>query len=108
MIILEGVFAAWSPEGFESGIGGWWADNGAWEVGVPASNPATASEGTHVAGTAGGTTYGVAKGVKLYAVRVLNCSFCPSTVTTSPRIRCVAGCANEDAQTTYARMRTSR
>jgi len=30
--------------------------------------------GTHVAGTVGGTTYGVAKAVKLRGVRVLNCS----------------------------------
>ncbi|MET7711458.1 S8 family peptidase [Streptomyces sp. NPDC005407] len=30
--------------------------------------------GTHVAGTVGGRTYGVAKGVKLIAVRVLDCS----------------------------------
>src|SRR5688500_14936210 len=30
--------------------------------------------GTHVAGTVGGATYGVAKGVKLVGVRVLNCS----------------------------------
>jgi subtilisin family serine protease len=30
--------------------------------------------GTHVAGTVGGTTWGVAKAVKLVAVRVLNCS----------------------------------
>ncbi|WP_305787097.1 S8 family peptidase [Symbioplanes lichenis] len=30
--------------------------------------------GTHVAGTVGGTTYGVAKQVKLVGVRVLNCS----------------------------------
>lgn len=30
--------------------------------------------GTHVAGTVGGTTYGVAKGVTLVAVRVLNCA----------------------------------
>ena len=30
--------------------------------------------GTHVAGTIGGETYGVAKGVTLHAVRVLNCS----------------------------------
>jgi aqualysin 1 len=30
--------------------------------------------GTHVAGTVGGTTYGVAKGVTLHGVRVLNCS----------------------------------
>ncbi len=29
--------------------------------------------GTHVSGTIGGTTYGVAKAVKLYAVRVLDC-----------------------------------
>jgi subtilisin family serine protease len=30
--------------------------------------------GTHVAGTVGGATYGVAKGVSLVAVRVLNCA----------------------------------
>lgn len=30
--------------------------------------------GTHVAGTVGGTNYGVAKGVTLYAVRVLDCT----------------------------------
>jgi len=29
--------------------------------------------GTHVAGTVGGSTYGIAKGVALYAVRVLDC-----------------------------------
>jgi subtilisin family serine protease len=29
--------------------------------------------GTHVAGTVGGTTYGIAKNVSLYAVRVLDC-----------------------------------
>jgi subtilisin family serine protease len=30
--------------------------------------------GTHVAGTVGGSTYGVAKGVTLYSVRVLDCA----------------------------------
>ena len=35
--------------------------------------------GTHVAGTIGGATYGVAKGVTLHAVRVLNCSGSGST-----------------------------
>ncbi len=35
--------------------------------------------GTHVAGTVGGTTYGVAKGVSLVAVRVLNCQGSGST-----------------------------
>jgi subtilisin family serine protease len=35
--------------------------------------------GTHVAGTIGGSTYGVAKGVQLVGVRVLNCSGSGST-----------------------------
>ncbi|MEK6323392.1 MAG: S8 family peptidase [Acidobacteriota bacterium] len=35
--------------------------------------------GTHVAGTVGGSTYGVAKSVRLFAVRVLNCSGSGST-----------------------------
>ena len=35
--------------------------------------------GTHVAGTVGGSTYGVAKSVSLLAVRVLNCSGSGST-----------------------------
>ena len=35
--------------------------------------------GTHVAGTVGGSTYGVAKSVQLRAVRVLNCSGSGST-----------------------------
>ena len=35
--------------------------------------------GTHVAGTVGGTTYGVAKGVRLLGVRVLNCQGSGST-----------------------------
>lgn len=42
------------------------------------SNDSDASDcnghGTHVAGTVGGSTYGVAKGVNLVAVRVLDCS----------------------------------
>lgn len=40
--------------------------------GLPASD--CNGHGTHVAGTVGGSTYGVAKGVTLYAVRVLNCA----------------------------------
>ncbi|HEU4388575.1 MAG TPA: S8 family peptidase [Blastocatellia bacterium] len=35
--------------------------------------------GTHVSGTVGGSTYGVAKGVRLFAVRVLNCGGSGST-----------------------------
>lgn len=33
-----------------------------------------AGHGTHVAGTIGGSTYGVAKNVRLHAIRVLNCA----------------------------------
>ena len=36
--------------------------------------------GTHIAGTIGSTTYGVAKGVKLWSVRVIPCTF-PSSMT---------------------------
>ena len=47
-------------------------------AGFDASTAAAADDcnghGTHVAGTVGGTTYGVAKGVSLVAVRVLDCS----------------------------------
>lgn len=35
--------------------------------------------GTHVAGTVGGSTYGVAKGVKLVSVRILDCNDSSST-----------------------------
>jgi len=38
-----------------------------------------AGHGTHVAGTIGGSTYGLAKGVKLYPVRVLGCDGSGST-----------------------------
>ncbi len=47
--------------------------------GVDVINPGTTADdcnghGTHVAGTIGGSTYGVAKDVSMVAVRVLNCS----------------------------------
>ena len=42
--------------------------------------------GTHVAGTIGGATYGVAKGVQLRGVRVLNCSGSGSTSGIIPAI----------------------
>ncbi|MCW2639992.1 MAG: serine protease, partial [Dactylosporangium sp.] len=40
----------------------------------PANANDCAGHGTHVAGTIGGNTFGVAKGVSLVAVRVLNCA----------------------------------
>ncbi|MER5269124.1 S8 family peptidase [Actinosynnema sp. NPDC002837] len=41
---------------------------------VDGSNTDCNGHGTHVAGTVGGSHYGVAKGVQLVAVRVLNCA----------------------------------
>ncbi|MFD2764706.1 S8 family peptidase [Micromonospora eburnea] len=41
---------------------------------VDSNNTDCNGHGTHVAGTVGGNTYGVAKGVRLIAVKVLNCS----------------------------------
>ncbi|WP_374537520.1 S8 family peptidase [Micromonospora aurantiaca (nom. illeg.)] len=41
---------------------------------VDTNNTDCNGHGTHVAGTVGGTRYGVAKGVRLVAVKVLNCS----------------------------------
>ncbi|MBB5804072.1 subtilisin family serine protease [Saccharothrix ecbatanensis] len=41
---------------------------------VDTNNTDCNGHGTHVAGTVGGTAYGVAKGVQLIAVKVLNCA----------------------------------
>ncbi|WFF05862.1 S8 family serine peptidase [Micromonospora sp. WMMD1076] len=41
---------------------------------VDSNNTDCNGHGTHVAGTVGGSAYGVAKGVQLVAVKVLNCS----------------------------------
>jgi len=38
-------------EDFESGIGGWYVDNGTWQVGIPTSGPGAAHGGTQCAAT---------------------------------------------------------
>lgn len=57
--------------------------------------------GTHVAGTVGGSTYGVAKNVSLFAVRVLNCS---GSGTTSGVIAGVDWVTNHAAKPAVANM----
>jgi len=57
--------------------------------------------GTHVSGTVGGATYGVAKGVTLYAVRVLNCS---GSGTTSGVIAGIDWVTNNSAKPAVANM----
>ncbi len=53
--------------------------------------------GTHVAGTIGGSTYGIAKGVSLVAVRVLNCSGSGSTSGVIAGVNWVANNARKPA-----------
>jgi hypothetical protein len=66
-IIDTGVFQ--SHQQFTGRIG-----NG-FDVMTPGGNASDChGHGTHVAGTIGGTTYGLAKGVTVHAVRVLDCS----------------------------------
>ncbi|MFI7605342.1 S8 family peptidase [Micromonospora sp. NPDC049366] len=48
---------------------------------VDSNNTDCNGHGTHVAGTVGGSTYGVAKAVRLVAVKVLNCSGSGSTTS---------------------------
>ena len=48
---------------------------------VDSNNTDCNGHGTHVAGTVGGSTYGVAKQVRLVAVKVLNCSGSGSTTS---------------------------
>ncbi|WP_373510277.1 choice-of-anchor J domain-containing protein [Thiocapsa sp.] len=44
-------------EGFESGWGSWFADNGVWEVGTPTAGPAACQAGAQCAGTVLGGNY---------------------------------------------------
>lgn len=53
--------------------------------------------GTHVAGTVGGSTYGVAKGVRLVAVRVLDCSGSGTTAGVIAGVNWVTGNAVKPA-----------
>jgi subtilisin family serine protease len=53
--------------------------------------------GTHVAGTVGGSTYGVAKGVSLVAVKVLNCAGSGTTTGVISGINWVAANGIEPA-----------
>ncbi len=66
-VIDTGIYTAHTDFGGRAAVG---VD----EVGDGRNGIDCNGHGTHVAGTIGGKTYGVAKGVKLVAVRVLNCS----------------------------------
>jgi subtilase family protein/peptidase inhibitor I9 len=57
---------------------------------VDTNNTDCNGHGTHVAGTVGGTEYGVAKGVRLVAVKVLNCQGSGSTAQVVDGINWVA------------------
>ena len=76
------------PEGFEGGWGGWYADNGQWEVGVPTYGPPTnalgrrAYAGTNCAATVLSGNYGT------YAdSRLISPPFVVPVADQSPRLR---------------------
>jgi subtilisin family serine protease len=60
---------------------------------VDANNTDCHGHGTHVAGTVGGAEYGVAKGVSLVAVKVLNCQGSGSTAQVVDGVNWVAATA---------------
>ncbi|EGS19557.1 alkaline protease-like protein [Thermochaetoides thermophila DSM 1495] len=69
-VIDTGIYTSHSDFGGRATFAANYVDN---------SNTDGNGHGTHVAGTIGGTTYGVAKKTKLYAVKVLNASGSGST-----------------------------
>ena len=60
--------------------------------------------GTHVAGTLGGTTYGVAKDVTLYSVRVVGCSGSTATSNVIAGVEWVTNHANGTGRPSVANM----
>ena len=66
-VIDEGLYTAHSEFGTRASVG---YDG----IGTTCTTTDDAGHATHVGGTIGGTTYGVAKGVTLVGVRVLDCS----------------------------------
>ncbi|HEY4672274.1 MAG TPA: S8 family serine peptidase [Gemmatimonadaceae bacterium] len=72
------------------------ASTGVDEVTVGGNAADCNGHGTHVSGTVGGTTYGVAKDVKLVAVRVLDCSGSGSTSGVAAGIDWVTAQKNAD------------
>src|ERR1019366_2633488 len=49
--LITGTPVLNNPEGFENGIGDWYAESGIWQVGVPTSGPGSAHSGTNCAAT---------------------------------------------------------
>lgn len=73
-VVDSGIYAAHSDFGARVAAGGDFAGDGR-------GTDDCTGHGTHVAGTIGGAKYGVAKGVTLVPVRVLNCEGLGSTET---------------------------
>ena len=55
--VITGVVVFNNPEDWESGLGYWYAENGTWEVGVPASGPGSAYSPENCAATVLGGNY---------------------------------------------------
>ena len=71
-----------NPEGFENGIGDWYAETGTWQVGVPTSGPGAAHTGTNCAATILNGNYPGGA-----ASRLISPAFSVPATNQSPRLR---------------------
>lgn len=55
--LVTGPYVLNSPEGFESGYGDWYVDEGTWELGTPTGGPGSAHGGANCIGTNIGGNY---------------------------------------------------
>ena len=74
-----------NPEGFEDGIGDWYAETGTWQVGVPTSGPGAAHSGTNCAATILNGNYADANGWA--GSRLISAAFSVPATNQSPRLR---------------------
>ncbi|TDO47874.1 subtilisin family serine protease [Kribbella sp. VKM Ac-2527] len=89
-VIDTGIYAAHQDFGDRASVG---TDT----VGDGQNGVDCAGHGSHVAGTIAGTTYGLAKGAKVYGVRVLDCNGSGSTETVIAGIEWVTANAKKPA-----------
>src|SRR5437867_3084652 len=82
MTLVTGTPVFNNPEGFEAGLGDWYATRGTWEVGKPTSGPGAAYTGTNCAATVLAGNYADA-----VDSRLVSAAFTVPATNQSPRLR---------------------
>ena len=80
--LLTGTPVFNNPEGFENGLGDWYAESGVWQVGVPTSGPGAAHTGTNCAATVLSGNYPAGANS-----RFISPAFVVPSVSSSPYLR---------------------